>query len=302
MAVRAHCSFAATPALNYLTSYCGTLCVSAAGAFAGAGAKTCGVPRNLANVLTMSFAYLCLFSAFQTTQALASAVLGRLGNLASAVLYCTFVGGGFVAPVIVRYLGPVRGLVFGACTYVLFVASFIYIVSPVVVALGALLGFGAAVLWCSQGMIITQNTNETNKTTYSSLFWGIFNLNLIPGLVTSHFLLHDKQGFNGLVGSDSGSGSGGPSPPPPPWYSFPLVEGETSYTGLMICLFIMGVVGIFLFLLIRPPDRSQGSPPEKPDPRPVCSQVCPPIVLGHHCVKQMAANLSRTCRSGPPSR
>ena len=119
-----------------------------------AGAQTCGLPRNLANVLTMSVAYLCLFSAFQTTQTLAAALLGNLGTIAFGVLYCCFVGAGFVAPVVARYLGPVKGLVCGGATYVLFMLSYIYMVSPVVVLCGGLVGFGASVLWCSQGLML----------------------------------------------------------------------------------------------------------------------------------------------------
>ena len=43
------------------------------------GATTCGFPRNLMNILTMACGYLCLFTAFQTTQILAapSLIAGR---------------------------------------------------------------------------------------------------------------------------------------------------------------------------------------------------------------------------------
>jgi len=40
-----------------------------------------------------------------------------------------------------------------------------------------------------QGLALPQCTNETNKATYSSYFWGIFNLAVIPGNVLGHFLL-----------------------------------------------------------------------------------------------------------------
>jgi hypothetical protein len=150
---------------------------------------TCGIPRNFANVTTMAFAFLCLFSAFQTTQTLAGAVLGNLGTIAFGTLYCFFVGCGFVAPVIARSLGPIKGMVFGGCTYIIFVvidcvhprslggadgprgltggarrvtaqASYVYMIAPIVIACGALVGLGAAVLWCSQGLMITQVIRE----------------------------------------------------------------------------------------------------------------------------------------------
>ena len=112
----------------------------------------------------MAIAYLCLFTAFQTTQILAAALLGNLGTIAIGVLYLCFVGSGFFAPVIARKLGPVRGLIFGGCTYVLFMLSFIYMVAPIVLLCACIIGCcGASILWCSQGMI-TQCTTDCTFT------------------------------------------------------------------------------------------------------------------------------------------
>jgi hypothetical protein len=69
-----------------------------------------------------------------------------LGTIAIGVplppLEC-FVGSGFFAPVIARKLGPVRGLLFGGCTYVLFMLSFIYLVAPIVLSAAARPSSGA---------------------------------------------------------------------------------------------------------------------------------------------------------------
>ena len=67
--------------------------------------------------------------------------------------------------------------------------SYVYIIAPVVFLCAAIIGCGASVLWCSQGIIMTQCTNDTNKATYSGIFWGIFNLCVIPGNVIGHFIL-----------------------------------------------------------------------------------------------------------------
>ena len=228
---------------------------------AAVGAKTCGLPRNLANVLTMSIAYLCLFTAFQTTQILAAALLGNLGTIAVGVLYLCFVGSGFFAPVIARKLGPVHGLVFGGCTYVLFMFSFTYMVVPFVLFCACIIGCGASILWCSQGMMLTQCTNHTNKATYSSLFWGIFNLCVIPGNVVSHFLLkHEEK--PAVIGWDN------------------LVIGwSPTKSPLFIFLMVSGMVGTALFLCLKTPDSSQGSKVEPPDPRPVSEQIFATIRL-----------------------
>ena len=67
--------------------------------------------------------------------------------------------------------------------------SYVYIIAPVVFLCAAIIGCGASVLWCSQGIIMTQCTNDSNKATYSGIFWGIFNLCVIPGNVIGHFIL-----------------------------------------------------------------------------------------------------------------
>jgi hypothetical protein len=224
---------------------------------------TCGVPRNLANVLTMAFGYLCLFTAFQTTQILAGALLGNLGTISIAVLYAVFVSAGFVAPAIARGLGPKAGLVAGGLTYCLFMASLVYIVSPVVLLCSAIIGGGASVLWCSQGMMISQCTNESNKSTYFALFWGIFNLCVIPGNIVGHFLLQKKAGADGSAAG----------PPPAPAHGIPLVIGFSDPNSyLFIFLFFAGIAGIFVMLLLRKPDAAHGSKAEVEE-RPVKEQV-----------------------------
>ena len=273
---------------------------------AAVGAKTCGLPRNLGNVLTMAVAYLCLFTAFQTTQILAAALLGNLGTVAVGVLYLCFVFSGFFAPVIARKLGAVRGLMVGGCTYVLFMVSFIYMVAPVVLVCACIIGCGASVLWCSQGMMLTQCTNDTNKGTYSSIFWGIFNLCVIPGNVVGHFLLmHNKPKTSDITAhvaamvsfpaaSDDGYDwtgadmlheqydplAGSASHAAASKFSFPMVIGwDDTKSPLFIFLAASGILGTGLFLCIKTPDSSQGSKVDPPDPRPVSEQILATIRL-----------------------
>ncbi|XVF72894.1 hypothetical protein PTKIN_Ptkin12aG0157300 [Pterospermum kingtungense] len=56
---------------------------------------------------------------------------------------------------------------------------------------GALLGFGAGLLWAGQGAIMTSYPTPARKATYISLFWSIFNLGgviggLIPFILNYH--------------------------------------------------------------------------------------------------------------------
>jgi hypothetical protein len=252
----------------------------------------------MANVLTMSIAFLCLFSPFQTTQTLAGPLLGNLGLFSYGTLYCFFVFGGFVAPAIARGIGPMKGLVFGGATYVLFMASFTCMISPVVLACSALVGLGASVLWCSQGLVITRCTNESNKGAYSSLFWGIFNLAFVLGGLIGHFMLLEQRVPGYINGNSSdcsdGSGSGGcfapepePEPPVEKWYVFKLFIGWTKHSGLFVVFGCIGALGTALFLLLRAPDPSTGSKPEPPDKRPVCTQVEATVKLMFGCATML---------------
>lgn len=116
---------------------------------------------------------------------LAASLLGSLGTTSVGLIYICFSIAGFFAPTICRRIGARRGLLFGSATYALYVASLVYMVVPVVLLTSALIGVGAGVLWTAQGMIMSENTDNSNKSAYNSLFWGIFNLCVIPGNVSS---------------------------------------------------------------------------------------------------------------------
>lgn len=218
---------------------------------------TFGIDRNFANVLTMSFSYLLVFSAFQTTQMLAASLLGDLGNYSVAIIYMVFTAGGFFGPAIVGILGPRKGMFLGSLTYVLFVGSLIYMIVPVILACSAIIGFGASVMWNSQGMMMTACTNQSNKSKYNSMFWGIFNLSLLPGNIAGHFIL--------MHSSSSSSGDNNPFKP--------LVKGWSHQNSpLFMVLTIIGGIGSALFLMLRKADPKNGTPPSV-DNRTVGQQI-----------------------------
>ena len=55
-------------------------------------------------------------------------------------------------------------------------------------------GFGAGILWVSQGQYISMCANDTNKGSYNSIFWAIFqSSSLIGGLLSSFVIVKVKQ-------------------------------------------------------------------------------------------------------------
>jgi hypothetical protein len=104
----------------------------------------------------LSLAFFLIFVAFITAQAFATPLLGHLGTISLIVLYVFFTLGGVSAPYIARRLGGPTALIAAATTYALFVASFIYLVTPVLVVFAAVVGFGGSVLWTAHGVVMTQ--------------------------------------------------------------------------------------------------------------------------------------------------
>lgn len=224
---------------------------------------TCGMKRNLANILTMAVGYLLVFSAFQTTQMLASKLLGDLGSYSLTLIYAFFTAGGFIAPAVVSSLpSPKVGLALGAAAYAIYVGSLVYLITPLVLVCSAIIGIGAAVLWCSQGVIMSLNTNETNDGQYNSLFWGIFNLCVLPGNIVGHFLLA-KKSSTPTPDTDPCAAAAGAG----------ATQGWNSTNSpLFFVLTVAAVVGIMFFFFIRKPDASDGGV-AKIEKRPVMTQI-----------------------------
>lgn len=141
---------------------------------------------NFDKLLVLSFGFMLLFTAFNTSQSLATQVLednnfGKLGFYSLAILYCVFGFCCFISLPIVKKLGARISLVIGAFCYTFYVSSFIlpafksqlpdsqswllnrtFILSLILVA-AAINGFGAAILWVAQGQYISMCANEKNK-------------------------------------------------------------------------------------------------------------------------------------------
>uniref|UniRef100_A0A1D1YEQ1 UNC93-like protein 2 n=1 Tax=Anthurium amnicola TaxID=1678845 RepID=A0A1D1YEQ1_9ARAE len=104
---------------------------------------------------------------------------------ANVALYTCFSVGGLFAGAIVNKLGPSISLILGGSTYALYSGSLLYynhkLRQDFPVTAGAILGFGAALLWTGQGAIMLSYPTESNKGKYIGLFWVIFNLGGVLG-------------------------------------------------------------------------------------------------------------------------
>jgi len=73
-----------------------------------------------------------------------------------ALLYAAFSTSLFVVPRLIDRFGARRTIFIGSSTYVIFICTLIHVISPVFLAASAVNGVGGALLWTSQGNLLTR--------------------------------------------------------------------------------------------------------------------------------------------------
>ncbi|VDP84847.1 unnamed protein product [Echinostoma caproni] len=192
---------------------------------------------NLYNVLVTSAAFLCLFTAFQTTclvsqnvlesAALESKRLTGDAFLSLAILYASLAALNWIAPMVVIAVGEKLAMFLGSCCYVIYVSVFVEPRDWILYSVSVLNGFGAAVLWTAQGTYITRCSDDETINRHFSLFWSIFQTSQIWGGLYAYFSLA------GTMEIDSGMRH-----------------------RLLGVLAGIGAVGWFMFLALRNPEEN----------------------------------------------
>eukprot|EP01105_Mastigella_eilhardi_P005419 TRINITY_DN1713_c0_g1_i3.p1 TRINITY_DN1713_c0_g1~~TRINITY_DN1713_c0_g1_i3.p1 ORF type:complete len:278 (-),score=28.94 TRINITY_DN1713_c0_g1_i3:581-1336(-) len=136
--------------------------------------------------------FFVLFMPFINTLSLQTTVNASLGYLGMALMYSLFGLGNLLAPAIVRKCGLKLSLFAASLTYVLYLLANVYVLSYTYVAASALNGFASAVLWASQGGLLTLYAEHEKIGFHSGLFWGIFRFSGITGsLLCALFFRYD---------------------------------------------------------------------------------------------------------------
>ncbi|KAI9294180.1 MFS general substrate transporter [Neoconidiobolus thromboides FSU 785] len=164
---------------------------------------------------------------------------------ALVALYTTFsLVGAFAGGAINNILGTKLTMLIGCLTFALYSGSLLAynsienhaIGSPLVIAAGAILGIGAAMLWSAQGALMMAYPLESEKGKFISVFWVIFNIGgVLGGLISFGINFNNSS------------------------------AGVTS--GTYIAFMSLMIVGALIALLLLPPNkvvRSDGSPIEVP--------------------------------------
>jgi MFS family permease len=140
-------------------------------------------PRT--QTLVLGLVFFQVFTAYTTIQFYASSNYGpELASRIVSMLYFTFTAGCFVAPTWTNQWGAQTAVTFGILGYACLVGtSLFYFQFPqqewVVIGGGAVLGFGASLLWTGQGRLLLAYAE--NDASLLGLFWSVFQCSAVTG-------------------------------------------------------------------------------------------------------------------------
>eukprot|EP00759_Apiculatamorpha_spiralis_P025257 PhF_6_TR28293/c0_g1_i2/m.41900 len=150
------------------------------------------------HTIHLAIGFLILFIAFNAAQTMESSLHAELGTTSLAIVYAFYAFASlFLATPVVLRIGPRNGLIVGSCTYGLYLAANVYATAWTMYPFSAVLGFGAAILWVSQGVYLTSCCSDLSHSgKHSGVFFAISQINLVLGNLLSSSVLHH---FNAYV-------------------------------------------------------------------------------------------------------
>ncbi|XP_077315405.1 UNC93-like protein MFSD11 [Lithobates pipiens] len=188
--------------------------------------------KKLMNIFILGFAFMFMFTAFQTCGNVAQTVISSLNNTefrgsgytSMAIIYGVFSASNLIAPSVVALIGCQLSMFASGLFYSAYIAMFIQPYTWSFYTLSVLIGIAAAVLWTAQGTCLTVNSDDKTIGRNSGIFWALLQFSMLFGNL----------------------------------YIYIAWKGEASISDrdrrtLFIALTVISLVGTFLFFLIRTP-------------------------------------------------
>ncbi|XP_063315041.1 UNC93-like protein MFSD11 [Pelobates fuscus] len=196
---------------------------------------------KLFNILILGFAFMLMFTAFQTCGNVAQTVISSLnstefngsGYTSLAIIYGVFSASNLIAPSVVAIIGSQLSMFLSGLIYSAYIAMFIQPFTWSFYTLSVIIGIAAAVLWTAQGACLTVNSNEETIGRNSGIFWALLQFSMLFGN------LYIYVAWKGEV-----------------------VISETDRRSVFIALTVISLVGTVLFFLIRTPSSSRSQSQE----------------------------------------
>lgn len=165
--------------------------------------------RFLWNAIHLGCSFCGVFMSFSVSQNFQTSSDHKdEGSTALGILYAFFTFSNFAAAYIVARFGAKWCLFFGSLTYVAFVGANIEFNMYVLYTFSALLGFGASVLWCAQGVYISNCAGQHERSAglplgstlgfFNGIFFFIFQCNQVLGNLLAA-LLFQKDVSTGTI-------------------------------------------------------------------------------------------------------
>lgn len=150
------------------------------------------------NIILMGFAFMFVFTAFQTSSMIEQTVLDSFkenenpnfngsGFVSLAIVYIVFAAANWIAPVIVAFLTAKWSMFAGGIVYTLFVALFLHPYTWSLYLGSVLIGIAAAAIWTGQGNFLTVNSDSTTIARNSGIFWAMLQCSLLFGNLFVYF-------------------------------------------------------------------------------------------------------------------
>lgn len=150
------------------------------------------------NVLVMGFAFMFIFTAFQTTSMIEPTVLQKYRNstdpekringyVSLGIIYSVFTVANWLAPSFVGLFGPRVSMIVGGICYALFIASLIEPRAWSLYLGSIIIGYGASVIWTGQGNFLTINSTPDTISRNSGIFWALLQCSLLFGNMYVYF-------------------------------------------------------------------------------------------------------------------
>lgn len=146
------------------------------------------------NIFWVSVSFFVLFVAYNGLQNVLTTVLpAGLGNQSLGILYGSVGITIFFASPCIRLLGTKGTMILGGLLYVAYMCTLVHIEKAAVLAMSAVIGFGAAVMWVALGVFIKENSTPDNYGWNTGAFWCIFQLSNVLGNVLVYTVLSQIQ-------------------------------------------------------------------------------------------------------------
>ncbi|XP_075033850.1 UNC93-like protein MFSD11 [Mixophyes fleayi] len=200
--------------------------------------------KKFLNIFVLGFAFMFMFTAFQTCGNVAQTVIASLNNTefhgtgytSMAIIYGVFSASNLIAPSVVALIGCQLSMFFSGIFYSAYIAMFIQPFTWSFYTLSVLIGIAAAVLWTAQGTCLTMNSDDKTIGRNSGIFWALLQFSMLFGNLYIYFAWKGEASIS-----------------------------ERDRRTVFIALTVISLVGTVLFFLIRTPTSNTSQLREEDD-------------------------------------